>query len=134
MEYNRLYLSSKRNYFLKVYIMANYIVLGTWNTKYEELDFLCEEIRRRSHQPIPLDLSTKKTTRHQEYCGPSIHFEGEGQIERNSKKEAYLRCHFSGWRNKSFHGDKIDGRYSSICSKDHRFNDDCQQYPQFQTL
>ena len=42
--------------------MANYIVLGTWNTKREELDFLCEEINRRSHQPIPLDLSTKKTT------------------------------------------------------------------------
>ena len=40
--------------------MANYIVLGTWNTKREELDFLCEEIRRRSHRPIPLDLSTKK--------------------------------------------------------------------------
>jgi len=43
--------------------MANYIVLGTWNTKHEELDFLCEEIRKRFHQPIPLDLSTKKTTR-----------------------------------------------------------------------
>jgi uncharacterized protein (UPF0261 family) len=42
--------------------MANYIVLGTWNTKREELDFLCEEIRRRSHRPIPLDLSTKKAT------------------------------------------------------------------------
>ena len=41
--------------------MANYIVLGTWNTKHEELDFICEEMRRRSHQPIPLDLSTKKT-------------------------------------------------------------------------
>lgn len=43
-------------------MMANYIVLGTWNTKREELDFICEEIRRRSHQPIPLDLSTSKTT------------------------------------------------------------------------
>jgi len=43
--------------------MANYIVLGTWNTKHEELDFLCGEIRKRFHQPIPLDLSTKKTTR-----------------------------------------------------------------------
>jgi uncharacterized protein (UPF0261 family) len=42
--------------------MANYIVLGTWNTKHEELDFICEEMRRRSHQPIPLDLSTKKMT------------------------------------------------------------------------
>jgi len=43
--------------------MANYIVLGTWKTKHEDLNFICEEIRRRSHQPIPLDLSTKKTTR-----------------------------------------------------------------------
>jgi len=40
--------------------MGNYIVLGTWNTKREELDFLCEEIKRRFHRPIPLDLSTKK--------------------------------------------------------------------------
>ena len=40
--------------------MANYIVLGTWNTKREDLDFLCDEIKRRSHRPIPLDLSTKK--------------------------------------------------------------------------
>ncbi len=40
--------------------MANYIVLGTWNTKREELDLLCEEIKRRSHRPIPLDLSTKR--------------------------------------------------------------------------
>jgi uncharacterized protein (UPF0261 family) len=43
--------------------MANYIVLGTWNTKHEELNFICEEIRRRSHQPVSLDLSTKKTAR-----------------------------------------------------------------------
>lgn len=42
--------------------MANYIVLGTWNTKHEELDFICDEIKRQSHQPIPLDLSTKATT------------------------------------------------------------------------
>ena len=41
--------------------MANYVVIGTWNTKHEELDLVCKEIRRRSHQPIPLDLSTKKT-------------------------------------------------------------------------
>ena len=40
--------------------MANYVVIGTWNTKREELDFLCEEIRRRSHRPIQLDLSTKR--------------------------------------------------------------------------
>ncbi|NWG01631.1 MAG: Tm-1-like ATP-binding domain-containing protein [Syntrophaceae bacterium] len=40
--------------------MANYIVLGTWDTKHEELDFICQEIKRQSHQPIPIDLSTKK--------------------------------------------------------------------------
>jgi uncharacterized protein (UPF0261 family) len=40
--------------------MANFVVIGTWNTKYEELDFICAEMRRRSHQPIQLDLSTKK--------------------------------------------------------------------------
>jgi uncharacterized protein (UPF0261 family) len=42
--------------------MANYIVLGTWNTKHEELDFICDEIKRQSHQPIPLDLSTQGAT------------------------------------------------------------------------
>jgi uncharacterized protein (UPF0261 family) len=41
--------------------MANFIVMGTWDTKQEELEFLCEEIERRSHHPIKLDLSTKKT-------------------------------------------------------------------------
>ncbi len=41
--------------------MANFIVMGTWDTKHEELEFLCEEIERRSHCPIKLDLSTKKT-------------------------------------------------------------------------
>jgi uncharacterized protein (UPF0261 family) len=35
--------------------------MGTWDTKHEELEFLCEEIERRSHHPIKLDLSTKKT-------------------------------------------------------------------------
>jgi uncharacterized protein (UPF0261 family) len=41
--------------------MANFIVMGTWDTKREELEFLCDEIERRSHHPIQLDLSTKKT-------------------------------------------------------------------------
>ena len=41
--------------------MANFIIMGTWDTKYEELEFICEEIRKRSHRPIKLDLSTKKT-------------------------------------------------------------------------
>lgn len=62
MAYNSLHLKIKKKLLLRGFIMANYIVLGTWNTKHEELDFICKEIRRRSHQPIPLDLSTKKTT------------------------------------------------------------------------
>jgi uncharacterized protein (UPF0261 family) len=41
--------------------MANFIVMGTWDTKREELEFLCKEIEKRSHHPIKLDLSTKKT-------------------------------------------------------------------------
>jgi uncharacterized protein (UPF0261 family) len=61
MAYNRLLLK-RENFPPEVYIMADYIVLGTWNTKREELDFICKEIRKRYHQPIPLDLSTKKTT------------------------------------------------------------------------
>ena len=42
--------------------MANFIVIGTWNTKFEELEFVCEEIKKRSHHPIKLNLSTKKMT------------------------------------------------------------------------
>ncbi len=41
--------------------MANFIVMGTWDTKREELEFICEEIEKRSHHPIQLDLSTKRT-------------------------------------------------------------------------
>ena len=40
--------------------MANFIVMGTWDTKREELEFICEEIKKRSHHPIKLDLSTRK--------------------------------------------------------------------------
>jgi hypothetical protein len=28
--------------------MANFIVMGTWNTKKEELEFVCQEIKKRS--------------------------------------------------------------------------------------
>ncbi len=41
--------------------MGNYVVIGTWNTKREELDFLCAELKRRGHSPIKLDLSSEKT-------------------------------------------------------------------------
>ncbi len=44
----------------KVCKMANFIVMGTWDTKREELEFICEKIKKRSHHPIKLDLSTKK--------------------------------------------------------------------------
>ena len=42
--------------------MANFVVIGTWDTKHEELEFICEEIRKRSHHPIKLNLSTRQIT------------------------------------------------------------------------
>jgi len=123
-------LKFKRNYFSEVYIMANYIVLGTWNTKYEELDFLCEEIRRRSHQTYTLRPLHEKNDRYQEYRNPSIHFRSEGQIKRNSKKEAHLRCHFSGGGNNLFMATKLMDDIPLFVPKI-SFNNDCQQYHNF---
>jgi uncharacterized protein (UPF0261 family) len=71
--------------------MANYIVIGTWNTKYEELDFLCEEIRRRSHRPIPLDLSTKKTTRTRDIAVSQSISRAKAKLKEIAKKK-----HISG--------------------------------------
>jgi uncharacterized protein (UPF0261 family) len=42
--------------------MANFVVMGTWNTKGEELDFVCRELTKRNHKPIKLDISARKTT------------------------------------------------------------------------
>jgi hypothetical protein len=30
--------------------MSNFIVIGTWNTKKGELEFVCNEIEKRSHR------------------------------------------------------------------------------------
>jgi len=40
--------------------MAYFIVMGTWDTKQEELEFICEEIKRKGHRPIQMDLSTRR--------------------------------------------------------------------------
>lgn len=40
--------------------MANFIVMGTWDTKHEELEFVWAEIIRRGHHPVKLDLSAKR--------------------------------------------------------------------------
>jgi len=71
--------------------MANYIVLGTWNTKHEELDFICEEIRQRSHQPVPLDLSTKKTTHTRDIAIDQSILRAKAKLKEISKKK-----HISG--------------------------------------
>ena len=42
--------------------MGNFVVMGTWNTKGEELEFVCRELVKRGHNPIKLDLSAQKTT------------------------------------------------------------------------
>jgi uncharacterized protein (UPF0261 family) len=43
--------------------MSYFIVIGAWNTKGDELEFVCRELARRNHNPIKLDLSGKKTTK-----------------------------------------------------------------------
>ena len=45
--------------------MSSYVVIGTWDvtpahpSKGEELEFICQEIRRRGHVPVKLDVSTR---------------------------------------------------------------------------
>lgn len=36
--------------------MSHYVVLGTWDTKRKELEFLCDEITKRGHTPVRIDL------------------------------------------------------------------------------
>jgi uncharacterized protein (UPF0261 family) len=43
-----------------ILLMGNFLVIGTWNTKGEELEFVCQELARRNHNPIKLDLSATK--------------------------------------------------------------------------
>ncbi len=40
--------------------MSTYVVMGTWNTKHEELDFLCREIAGKGHTPVKLDVSSTR--------------------------------------------------------------------------
>ena len=49
-----------------ILVMANFVVIGTWNTKGEELEFVCQELAKRNHNPIKLDLSSEKTGRARE--------------------------------------------------------------------
>lgn len=55
--------------------MKNFVVIGTWNTKHDVLEFACQEIKKRSHRPIQLDLSTKRTTKARDVAiGDTISF------------------------------------------------------------
>ncbi|WP_300464168.1 Tm-1-like ATP-binding domain-containing protein [Desulfobacula sp.] len=38
--------------------MGDFIVMGAWNTKKQELDYICKELKKRSHKAIKLDLGT----------------------------------------------------------------------------
>ena len=63
IKYNRFCFGGIKNIFLsEVKTMANFLVIGTWNTKHEELEFICKEMRERFHHPIRLNLSTRKIT------------------------------------------------------------------------
>jgi uncharacterized protein (UPF0261 family) len=45
-----------------IYAMSTYLVVGTWNTKHEELDFLCREIATKGYTPVKLDVSSTRFT------------------------------------------------------------------------
>jgi len=49
-----------------ILLMANYVVIGTWNTKGEELEFVCRELVKKGHTPIKIDLSSEKTGKDRE--------------------------------------------------------------------
>jgi len=36
-------------------LMADFVVIGTWNTKGEEVEFVCRELAKRNHNPVRLD-------------------------------------------------------------------------------
>jgi uncharacterized protein (UPF0261 family) len=46
--------------------MASFLVIGTWNTKGEELEFVCRELVKKNHTPIKMDLSSEKTGKDRE--------------------------------------------------------------------
>jgi uncharacterized protein (UPF0261 family) len=71
--------------------MGNFVVIGTWNTKGEELEFVCRELVKRNHNPIKLDLSARKTTQERDAVLLSI-------IDGARKKLATLarKQHLSG--------------------------------------
>jgi uncharacterized protein (UPF0261 family) len=67
--------------------MANFIVMGTWDTKREELEFICGEIKKRSHHPIPLDLSTKKIEGKRDTVITHTVSRAEGRLKKILKEE-----------------------------------------------
>ena len=71
--------------------MANFIVIGTWNTKGDELDFVCRELTKRNHKPIKLDLSSRKKTKDRDAVLLTIVDAARKKLATLAKKE-----HISG--------------------------------------
>jgi uncharacterized protein (UPF0261 family) len=72
-------------------LMANFVVIGTWNTKGDELEFVCRELTKRNHNPIKLDLSARKTTKDRDTALLSIVDAARKRLATLAKKE-----HISG--------------------------------------
>lgn len=71
--------------------MANFVVIGTWNTKGEELEFVCQELAKRNHTPIKLGLSATKTTQDRDTALSGIVEEARKKLAQTAKRE-----HISG--------------------------------------
>ncbi len=71
--------------------MANFLVIGTWNTKGEELEFVCRELAKRDHNPIKLDLSATKSAEDRDAALLSIIEAARKKLESLARKE-----HISG--------------------------------------
>ncbi len=71
--------------------MANFIVIGTWDTKGDELDFVCRELTKRNHKPIKLDLSSRKKTKDRDAVLLTIVDAARNKLATLAKKE-----HISG--------------------------------------
>ena len=71
--------------------MANFIVIGTWDTKGDELDFVCRELTKRNHKPIKLDLSSRKKTKDRDAVLLTIVDAARKKLATLAKKE-----HISG--------------------------------------
>jgi uncharacterized protein (UPF0261 family) len=106
--------------------MANFIVMGTWDTKREELEFICEEIIRRGHHPIQLDLSTKKIKGTRDAVVSHTVSQAKERLKGIMKRTPVSGALSMGGGTNLFMSTKLMEGLPSVYSKGYCFHDDCQ--------